>query len=90
MKQLLLDFLFLMSVCFYDHEQVAAAAAVLYNSVLALASSGNDNDDLLMEIGSAAAQAIANGTLTPPIFDHSSYIYFSSLGPVATSMYVAQ
>jgi hypothetical protein len=43
--------------------QVTAASAVLYNAVLSLASSGKDNDDILMEIGSAAAQTIANGTI---------------------------
>jgi hypothetical protein len=41
---------------------------VLYNAVLSLASSGRDNDDMLMEIGSAAAQTIANGTIVLLVF----------------------
>jgi hypothetical protein len=49
--------------CISENAQVTAASAVLYNAVLSLASSGKDNDDILMEIGSAAAQTIANGTI---------------------------
>jgi hypothetical protein len=49
--------------CISEKSQVTAASAVLYNAALSLASSGRDNDDVLMEIGSAAAQSIANGTL---------------------------
>jgi hypothetical protein len=41
--------------------QITAAAAVLYNACLSLAAAGGDSDDLLMEIGSAAAQSLANG-----------------------------
>ena len=41
---------------------------MLYNAVLSLASSGRDNDDMLMEIGSAAAQTIANGTIVLLVF----------------------
>ena len=41
---------------------------MLYNAVLSFASSGRDNDDVLMEIGSAAAQTIANGTIVLLVF----------------------
>ena len=51
-----------------ENAQVTAASAVLYNAVLSLASSGRDNDDMLMEIGSAAAQTIANGTIVLLVF----------------------
>jgi hypothetical protein len=42
-------------------NQITAASAVLYNASLSLAAAGDNHDGLLMEIGSAAAQALANG-----------------------------
>jgi hypothetical protein len=42
-------------------RQITAASAVLYNASLSLAAAGQSDDGLLMEVGSAAAQALANG-----------------------------
>jgi hypothetical protein len=54
-------------------SQITAASAVLYNASLSLASGGGDSSDgLLMEIGSAAAQALANGAHAfLPAFNYS-------------------
>ena len=48
---------------------------MLYNAVLSLASSGRDNDDMLMEIGSAAAQTIANGTIVLLVFSRVKHLF---------------
>jgi hypothetical protein len=61
--------------------QITAAAAVLYNASLSLAAAAKDNDELLMEIGSAAAQALSNGSF---IID---YLCFTFLLPLNIFMY---